>query len=47
MAKIYALQAPSGKILALPLFTLQEAEHWRNHLATLDRIVYVVNTQAQ
>lgn len=43
MVKTYALRAPNGNFLALPIMTLREAESCRDTLAKLGRIVYVTN----
>jgi hypothetical protein len=43
MVKTYALRAPNGNFLALPVMTLKDAESCRDTLAKLGRIVYVTN----
>lgn len=47
MIRQYALIASNGNALKLPAMTLREAETCRDKLATLGRIVYVVNFNAE
>lgn len=47
MQKTYALVATNGNALRLPVMTLRDAEQCRDKLATLGKIVYVVNVKAE
>jgi hypothetical protein len=47
MIKTYALIAPNGKPLALPLLTLRDAEKYRDTLATMGKTVTVVNARSE
>ena len=47
MIKTYALIAPNGKPLPLPLLTLRDAENARAKLAAMGKTVTVVNARSE